>query len=182
MRVITGTARGRRLRSLPGEHTRPTAARVKEAIFSIIQFDIEGRRVLDLFAGTGQMGIEALSREAREAVFVDNNQEALSVIRANLEHTGLSDRGQVFAGDAPAWLRRRPEPFDIIFLDPPYQPKILTKTLNIIVSVDILTPGGIIVCETAAGLTPPELPPPYEHGRTYRYGTQVVSLYRRQGN
>jgi len=179
MRVITGTARGRRLRTLPGEHTRPTAARVKEAIFSIIQFGVEGRRVLDLFAGSGQMGVEALSRGARAAVFVDSSPEALAVIRVNLELTGLTGRSTVVAGDALSYVRRRPEPFDIIFLDPPYAAKILDKTLEFITSVDILRPGGIIICETAADTPPSDLPPPYERGRSYRYGTQAVQLYGR---
>ena len=179
MRVITGTARGRQLRTAPGEHTRPTTARVKEAIFSIIQFDIEGRRVLDLFAGTGQMGIEALSRGAGEVVFVDNSAEALSILRANLEHTGLSG-GTIKACDAIAYLHRSQDPFDIVFLDPPYQSKLLLQALQTIESIDILRPGGIIICETGNDSVPPALSDPYVLDRTYRYGTQMVWLYRRQ--
>lgn len=100
MRVITGTARGRRLETLPGEHTRPTAERVKEALFSIIQFELEGRQVLDLFAGSGQLGIEALSRGAAGCVFVDNSREAAEVVRRNLKTVGLMSQAQVIAQDA----------------------------------------------------------------------------------
>ena len=103
MRVITGSARGRRLRELEGQETRPTTDRVKEGIFNIIQFDIEGRRVLDLFAGTGQLGIEALSRGAESAVFVEQRRDAVRLIRENLELTGLADRGRVVNGDAMAF-------------------------------------------------------------------------------
>ncbi len=179
MRVITGSARGCRLNAIPGEDTRPTSARVKEAIFSIIQFDIEGRRVLDLFAGTGQMGIEALSRGAAEAVFVDNGRAAQQVIRDNLARTKLESRGKVVCSDAVAYLSAKPAPFDIVFLDPPYQSKLLVTVLEKIAIFDILRAGGIIVCETEDGFLIPELPAPYEKGRTYRYGTQQVSICRR---
>ena len=118
MRVITGTARGRRLKELEGLETRPTTDRVKEGVFNIIQFDIEGRRVLDLFAGTGQLGIEALSRGAASAVFVDQRRDAASIIRENLKLTGLSDRARVVNGEAMAFLSSQRERFDLIFLDP----------------------------------------------------------------
>lgn len=179
MRVITGFARGCHLRSVPGEDTRPTSARVKEAIFSMIQFDIEGRRVLDLYAGTGQMGIEALSRGAAEAVFVENGQAALAVIRDNLTHTKCADRATVVACDAIHYLKQKPQSFDIVFLDPPYQSRQLVTALENIATFDILCAGGIIVCETAEGFFPPELPAPYEKGKPHRYGTQMVCLYRR---
>ena len=105
MRVITGSARGRRLRELEGLETRPTTGKVKEALFSVIQFDIEGRRVLDLFAGTGQLGIEALSRGAESAVFVERRKDALQAVRENLEACGFSDRARVVNGDAMSYLR-----------------------------------------------------------------------------
>lgn len=119
MRVITGSARGRILKELQGMETRPTTGKVKESIFSIIQFDIEGRRVLDLFAGTGQLGIEALSRGARQCVFIDQRADAVKLIRENVEVCGLTDRAVIRSGDAMAYLRSG-EKFDIIFLDPPY--------------------------------------------------------------
>lgn len=179
MRVITGSARGRRLRAVPGETVRPTAQRVKEAMFSIIQFDIEGRRVLDLFAGSGQLGIEALSRGAREAVFVDNSRTAIAVVHDNLRHTRLEDRAVVLPSDALGFLCSRPEPFDIVLLDPPYHAGLLPKVLEKIAAFDILHPGGIIVCESGEGFFPPELPAPYLKGRSYRYGTRSVTLYTR---
>ena len=119
MRVITGSARGRILKELQGMETRPTTGKVKESIFSIIQFDIEGRRVLDLFAGTGQLGIEALSRGARQCVFIDQRADAVKLIRENVEVCGLTDRAVIRSGDAMAYLKSG-EKFDIIFLDPPY--------------------------------------------------------------
>ena len=120
MRVITGTARGRRLETLPGEETRPTAERVKEGLFSAIQFDIEGRRAVDLFAGSGQLGIEALSRGAAGCIFIDRNAEAAEVIRRNLKAAGLYASAHVLTTDAMLFLERGRERFDLAFLDPPY--------------------------------------------------------------
>jgi 16S rRNA (guanine(966)-N(2))-methyltransferase RsmD len=179
MRVVTGAARGRKLKTLPGGVTRPTAARVKEAVFSILQFEVAGRRVLDLFAGTGQMGIEALSRGAAEAVFVDNSPAALAVVRDNLGQTGLDGRAAVVAADALAYLDTRPAPFGLLLLDPPYRSGLLAEVLSRISSIDILCPGGIIVCETAADLPPPVPPDGCGESRFYRYGTQGIYLYRR---
>ena len=119
MRVITGTARGRVLRTLEGEDVRPTTDRVKEAVFSIIQFEIEGRRVLDLFAGSGQLGIEALSRGAASATFVDMSKDSLSAVKYNLEHTKLGDNAKVVQTDALSFLKLTKDKFDIVFLDPP---------------------------------------------------------------
>ena len=119
MRVITGTARGRVLKELEGLETRPTTGKVKESLFSIIQFDIEGRRVLDLFAGTGQLGIEALSRGAAECVFIDRRADAVRLIQENLSMCRLAERARVRQGDALPYLRSG-ERFDIVFLDPPY--------------------------------------------------------------
>ena len=128
MRVITGSARGRRLKEIQGLETRPTTDRVKEALFSVIQFDIEGRRVLDLFAGTGQLGIEALSRGADSAVFVEQRKDALQAVRENLETCGLSDRARVVSGDAMSYLKSG-EKFDLIFLDSPYASGLLEQAL-----------------------------------------------------
>ena len=119
MRVITGTARGRRLKELEGMETRPTTDRVKEGMFNVLQFDIEGRRVLDLFAGTGQLGIECLSRGAKSAVFVDRRADAVKLIRENLKVTELTDRARVVSGDSMEYLKQLREQFDLIFLDPP---------------------------------------------------------------
>ena len=119
MRVIAGAARGILLKTPEGLRTRPTAERVKEGLFSAIQFEIPGARVLDLFAGTGQLGIEALSRGAKSSVFVDAGSEACRLVRENLQRTGLTSQAQVVQADYLQFLARCQGPFDIIFLDPP---------------------------------------------------------------
>ena len=179
MRVITGTARGRKLKELPGLDTRPTTDKVKESIFNIVQFDVEGRRVLDLFGGTGQMGIEALSRGAERCTFVDLRKEAAAVIRENLAHCGLADKARVVQGDSMAFLSGCKEKFGLVFLDPPYRTGLLEKTLEAIAAIDIVVENGIIVCESPMESTLPELPAPYEKGREYRYGKIKITLYRR---
>ena len=181
MRVITGTARGRRLKELQGMETRPTTDKVKESLFSIIQFDIEGRRVLDLFAGTGQLGIEALSRGAAEAVFVDRRPDAVRLVQENLALCGFTDRARVKSGDALAYLKSG-EKFDLIFLDPPYAADLLEQALTGIASCDFCREHGIIVAESAADKVLPELPAPYRLYREYRYGKIRLSVYHRSGN
>ena len=182
MRVITGKARGIQLKTPDGMLTRPTADRVKEALFSAIQFDIEGRRVLDLFAGTGQLGIECLSRGAASAVFVDRRADAVKLIRENLRLTELEDRARVVAGDSMEYLKSIREPFDIIFLDPPYAAGLLEPAIAHIAKFDILAPHGIIAAEHPAARVLPALAPPYRLHRTYRYGKIALTLYRRGGN
>ena len=140
MRVITGSARGRRLGELKGTETRPTTDKVKESIFNCIQFDVEDARVLDLFAGTGQLGIEALSRGAQSAVFVDRRTEAAKLVRDNLALCGFSDRAQVVCGDAMGYLSSLRTKFDIIFLDPPYEAELLEQSLAHIARFDIWRP------------------------------------------
>ncbi len=182
MRVITGTARGRRLKELEGMETRPTTDRVKEGLFSILQFHIEGRRVLDLFAGTGQLGIECLSRGAASCVFVECRSDAVKLIRENLKACDLSDRAQVVAGDSISYLQSVRTPFDLIFLDPPYAAGLLEPVLAHITKFDILAPHGIIAAEHPADMTLPALAPPYRLHRTYRYGKIGLSIYHRDGN
>lgn len=179
MRVITGTARGRRLKELEGTETRPTTDRVKEGLFSAIQFDIEGRKVLDLFAGTGQLGIECLSRGAAGCAFVDLRKDAVALARENVEHCGFSDRARVAQGDALAFVTGCRDKFDLVFLDPPYASGLLDQALALIAKIDIVTENGIIVCESAVDQVLPELDAPYEKGREYRYGKIKVTLYRR---
>ena len=181
MRVITGTARGRRLKELQGMETRPTTDRVKEGLFNIIQFDIEGRRVLDLFAGTGQLGIEALSRGAAHATFVDQRRDAVALIRDNLRITELSDQARVVQGESLAFLGSVREKFDLVFLDPPYGGDLLEKALETVVQFDILSGHGIIICESYVDTQLPPVAPPYSLHRTYRYGRIKLTVYRREG-
>ncbi|MBD5134170.1 MAG: 16S rRNA (guanine(966)-N(2))-methyltransferase RsmD [Clostridiales bacterium] len=182
MRVITGSAKGRRLEELPGLATRPTTDRVKEGLFSAIQFDIEGRRVLDLFAGTGQLGIEALSRGAAFCDFVDSAPAALKVVRRNVKTCGFEDRAACHGKDFAAFLSGRREKYGLVFLDPPYASGNLERALDLLTAIDIVMENGIMVCESPADHTLPELPVPYEKGREYRYGKIKFTLYRRRAN
>ena len=174
MRVITGTARGRRLKEPEGMAIRPTTDQVKEAVFNIVQFDVEGRRVLDLFAGTGQLGIEALSRGAASCVFVDESRTALNLVRENLRHCQLT--GEVYQMDALQYLEHCGS-FDLIFVDPPYDTQLCDKVLQKIFSFDILTEGGIIVCETRRDKSLAEGHSPYFKRREYNYGKVKLTVY-----
>lgn len=177
MRVITGTARGRRLETLPGEETRPTAERVKEGLFSAIQFDIEGRRAVDLFAGSGQLGIEALSRGAAGCIFIDRNAEAAEVIRRNLKAAGLYASAHVLTTDAMLFLERGRERFDLAFLDPPYASGLLQRRLRGWPRRSI--PGGTVVCESDRDQAPEEVGG-LKLQRIYRYGRVYIWLYRKE--
>lgn len=179
MRVITGTARGKRLEELPGMATRPTTDRVKEGVFNAIQFDIEGRRVLDLFAGTGQLGIECLSRGAVFCDFVDSAPAALKVAQKNVRICGLEGRAAFHGKDFAAFLSGTREKYGLIFLDPPYASGNLERALEQIAAIDIVVKNGIIVCESPADHPLPELAAPYEKGREYRYGKIKATIYRR---
>ncbi len=161
--------------------TRPTTDKVKEGLFSIIQFDIEGRRVLDLFAGTGQLGIEALSRGAAEAVFVEKRMDAVRLVKENLALCQLQDQARVHAGDSLAYLRSG-EKYDLIFLDPPYGSDLLDQALEMIAAFDICRAHGIIVAESAADKVLPTLAPPYRLYREYRYGQIKLTVFHRDGN
>lgn len=176
MRVITGTCRGRRLLEPTGSDVRPTTDQVKEALFNIIQFDIEGRRVLDLFAGTGQLGIEALSRGARECVFVDASRESVRLVKENLKRCDLT--ASVLNTDALSYLRSR-EKFDLIFLDPPYGTGKDAEAILAVKEFDNLSIGGIMVCESRPETVLPCLPEEYGTMRTYRYGKIKLTLITR---
>ena len=177
MRVITGSARGRRLKTLNGDDiVRPTTDLVKEAIFSIIQFDIEGRRVLDLFAGSGQLGIEAISRGAKHCVFVDASKMSVSVVKQNVAHCEMQDNATVVQSDASAYLMRCYEKFDIALLDPPYASDLIEKNLPLL--VQCMNTGGVIICETLRDKELPEQVGEFTRRRTYRYGRIAVTIYR----
>ncbi len=149
MRIITGKARGVRLKTLEGDNTRPTAERVKEAVFSMLQFEIEGRTVLDLFAGSGQMGLEALSRGAEAAVLVDHSKDAVRIIEENTQKTQLSSRCRVVHADFRDFLRRnRNQRFDLIFLDPPYASQFYCVALEGLLESDMLKKTSLLVCES----------------------------------
>ncbi|MBQ3371989.1 MAG: 16S rRNA (guanine(966)-N(2))-methyltransferase RsmD [Oscillospiraceae bacterium] len=177
MRVITGSCRGRRLKTPAGDDVRPTTDNVKEAVFNIIASDVEGRRVLDLFAGTGQLGIEALSRGAREAVFVDSSPASLKIVRENLQLCSME--AQVVRSDAIAYLKHC-APFDLIFVDPPYASGLYEKVLECINLFDILSEGGIIIVEADRDCALPELSPPYRRLREYRYGKVKICTYTKE--
>ncbi len=176
MRVITGSARGRRLKTLEGESVRPTTDKVKESIFNIIQFDVEGSRVLDMFAGCGQLGIEALSRGASAAVFVDSSRASISVTEENLAHTGFRSISKTVLGDSLSYLDRTSEVFDIAFLDPPYKAGLMEDAIE---RVRLhIADGGIIVCETAAEEVLPENIEGFTSKR-YKYGKIALTVYRK---
>ena len=179
MRVITGKARGVALKTPDGVLTRPTADRVKEALFSIIQFDIPGSKVLDLFGGTGQLGIEALSRDASYAVFVDEREDACKLIKENLRRTKLEQNARVVRSDYLAFLNSCKEKFNIIFLDPPYAEVFLENSLKRITEIDILQSGGIIVSERPLGKELFVEIPGYSRSKDYKYGKTLLTLYRK---
>lgn len=178
MRVITGYARGKRLHTLEGAAVRPTPEKVKEAIFSSIQFDIEGRRFLDLFAGSGQMGIEALSRGAASCSFCDASAASVEIIKRNLANCGLLDKARVFKTDYSVFLASQTDAFDIAFLDPPYAAGILRPALE--KTVAVMRPHGIILCEHPAEVTLPDKAAEFSRVRQYKYGKIYISLYKKE--
>lgn len=182
MRIITGKARGVRLSTLPGEDTRPTAERVKEAAFSAIQFNIEGRRVLDLFGGSGQMALEALSRGAASAVVIDSNKKAAEVIRGNAMRANMLSDCRVICADWRDYIKQnagRVE-FDLVFLDPPYKDGFLDEVIKRISAAGILADGCIIVCESAEGGIP--LPPDGYSSKLYRYGKTYITILKSEAD
>ena len=176
MRVITGSRRGKKLKTLDSFDTRPTTDMVKEAVFSAVQFDVPGSQVLDLFAGSGQMGIEALSRDASHCVFVDNNPAAVQVIKENISDCKFTAESRVLNMDSLDYLKVAKGQFDLVLLDPPYGKGIIEKVLN---SLDAhLSERAIVVCEHEKELELGE-----EYGRLklhkrYKYGKIAVSLFK----
>ena len=177
MRIISGSKRGKKLTALEGMQVRPTTDRVKEALFDILQFSVEDSRFLDLFAGSGQVGLEALSRGAAETVFVDVLKDSIRVVEKNLSSTGFLDRARVVQADFAAFLRREREPFDIAFLDPPYETGLLQEALPL--TAEHMTPGGVIFCEHPVREVLPEEAGEFRKSKEYRYGKIALTAYRR---
>ena len=163
--------------ALEGTQVRPTTDRVKEALFDILQFSVENSRFLDLFAGSGQVGLEALSRGAREAVLVDVLKESIRVVEKNLAATGFSDRARVVQADFAAYLRREQKPFDIAFLDPPYETGLLQEALSL--TAEHMAPDGVIFCEHPSREVLPGEAGGFHKSKEYRYGKIALTAYRR---
>lgn len=178
MRVTTGLARGRKLIAPEGLDTRPSSDMTKQAVFNIVQNYVEGSTFLDLFAGSGQMGIEALSRGAKHAVFVDASPKAIQAVKENLAHCGLADRAKVAQMEALSYLNSTNLKFHLAFLDPPYQKQIIDAVLPQVVRH--MAEDGVILCETERDEVLPERAGEYYLAKTYFYGKAKVSAYRRQ--
>ena len=179
MRIITGKARGVRLFTLDGDATRPTSERAKEAIFSMLQFELEGRTVLDLFGGSGQLALEALSRGAKSAVIADSSRQAIEIIRKNAEKTRLAELCSIMCSDWTQTLKRLADKkFDIVFLDPPYNAGIVPTILEKI-SVN-LKETSVVVCETGNDISL-FVPQSYEILKNVKYGIAYVTVLKFKG-
>ena len=184
MRIITGKARGTRLETLDGLNTRPTAERTKEAVFSMLAFDIEGRRVLDLFSGSGQMGLEALSRGALSATMIDHSKAAVQVIKKNTAKTRL-EGAEIVCADSVEWLSgaaKRGFSYDVIFMDPPYSEKLLPRCLEGLLRGSLLKKSSIIVCESGSDEDvfggDSALETKFEVLKSTRYGVAFVNVMK----
>ena len=177
MRVITGEARGRKLVTLEGEDVRPTTDRVKEGMFNIIQFDVEGANVLDLFAGSGQLGIEALSRGAKHCTFIDSANRSIEVVKQNLKSVGFEKRASVFCGDSKMYIGLSKDKFDIAIIDPPYNKNIIEAVLPSV--AEKMTDYGVIICESALEEVLPQNAGEFSIHREYKYGKIKLTVYRK---
>lgn len=176
MRIITGTARGAKLKTLPGEHTRPTTEKVKEAVFSAIQFELHDRVMLDLFGGCGQMALEALSRGAAKAYITDNDRGAVSIIKENAAKAGLMEKCVILNSDWKDFVKHTKEKFSLVYLDPPYKEGFLDEVLALIYERGILADDAIVICESDGSGIP--IPPDGKNCRIYRYGKTYISIFR----
>ena len=185
MRIIAGEAHGRRLKAPRGLHTRPTSARARESIFSrlAVRMDLAGVRVLDIFAGSGSLGIESLSRGASFVNFIDSSRDAASAIRDNLAQLGLADRARVIVSDvrrALGELGNSHEAFDLVFVDAPFKDDMSAEVLTLLGGLDLVAPGGWIVVEQSKRA--PDAPPaPSDHERVLvaTIGDHRIAFYRR---
>lgn len=179
MRIITGRARGAKLLTLEGDNTRPTSERAKEAVFSMLAFDIEGREVLDLYAGSGQMGLEALSRGAMRATFIDNSAAAIDIIKKNIVKTKLLDGAVCFKSDVNDFLKRSKGKYDIVFIDPPYAMRAVSSALEIMLERRLLKSHSIIVCESEEEdifENAPHIRDKFETKKKAKYGVAHITL------
>ncbi len=177
MRVITGALKGKRLSTLDGRDVRPTPDRVKEGIFSALHFDLEGRRVLDLFAGSGQLGIEALSRGAEYCLFNDASAQSVRVIKKNLEDCCLLGKARVTQSDYAALCAGSRDTFDYAFLDPPYSAGLLMPAVKAV--LPLMSDYGAIICEHPSEVVPEKEVGGFFIHKAYRYGKVLVSIYRK---
>ena len=184
LRIITGTAKGKKLKTLDGEATRPTSERIKEATFSSIQFDIEGRRVLDLFAGSGQMGLEALSRGAVSVMFVDSSREAMDIVKANASSVGFMKESKFTVSDWRNFIRKassRGERYDLVFIDPPYADECCADAAVRLAKGGMLNLGAIVVLESGNERIDIEALPGFELLKAKDYGKKTalnIFIYR----
>lgn len=180
MRIIAGKANRRPLATLQGEEiTRPTAERVKEGLFSAIQFDLRGRRVLDLFCGCGQLSLEALSRGADSAVMIDSSVEAIEIIKQNAKNTNLMKQCRISRMDYGEYLKSASgkEKFDLVFLDPPYSKDMKNEILKKVTRADIFNKGAIVICETNVDFCDNENLYNLTFRKKYRYGKVFITMF-----
>lgn len=180
MRIITGEYKGRKLETPDGYHIRPTSDKVKEAVFSILTGNIYGSVCVDPFAGTGNLGLEALSRGAQRCYFGDNSRDSINLIKTNVKKCGAEKRSVILAGDFTRTLASVKEEADIIFLDPPYQKGLYEKCLEMIDSLDLLSEDGIIIAEHDLRDKLPESTENLIKVKERRYGKIMISIYRRK--
>ena len=175
LKIITGTAKGRNIKTLEGEATRPTSERIKEAMFSSIQFDIENRRVLDIFAGSGQLGLEALSRGAASVMFIDSSREAMEIVKENLKSTGLGP-AKFLVSDARNYIRKASgrEIFDLVFVDPPYALECCSDIMRKLADGGMLAKGALVVLESGTEIINADRFPDFELTKTKQYGKKTA--------
>lgn len=183
LKIVTGTAKGKRIETLEGDLTRPTSQRIKEALFSAIQFDIENRRVLDLFAGSGQLGLEALSRGASDAFFVDSSRESIEIVKKNARNTGFFDICRYAVSDYRNFIRKSKgeRKFDLVFIDPPYGMCACVDAVKKLCEAGMLERGAIVALESGEEEILPELLPSLELKKSTRYGKMSalnIFIYR----
>ena len=183
LRIITGSAKGKKIETLEGEATRPTSERIKEAVFSSIQFDIDKRRVLDLFAGSGQLGLESLSRGAASATFIDSSREAIDVVKKNAKATGFFDVCRYNVSDWRNYIRKAAgrDRYDLVFIDPPYSMECCADALERLVDADLLEKGAIVVLESGTEDIHPEEYSSFDIIKSTHYGKKTfvnILLYK----